>query len=105
MRFDVEGMGKRTFGLLFPGHACPVGNDRRIRQNEALPSPFLICHKNTCFSFFCGIEVLLVCAGLAFVIQFDKKPRRQKSDVWEIIAEDVTPFAGHRSSAAPSNRW
>ena len=105
LRFDVEGMGKRAFGLLFPGHACPVGNDRWIRQNEALPSPLLICHKNTCFSFFCGIEVLLVCAGLAFVIQFDKKPRRQKSDVWEIIAEDVTPFAGHRSSAVPSNRW
>ena len=31
LRFDVEGMGKRAFGLLFPGHACPVGNDRWVR--------------------------------------------------------------------------
>ena len=79
LRFDVEGMGKRAFGLFFSGHACPVGNDRWIRQNEALPSPLLICHKNTCFSFFCGTEVFLVCVVLAFVIQSDKKTQTPNS--------------------------
>jgi hypothetical protein len=59
----LEGMikmgGQRALAFFFAGDACPVRDHRHLGQEEALLSPFVGCHGNTCFSFF------LLCAKKA----------------------------------------